>query len=130
MCGAKFTGVNFERLSHSGIVLLLRNIPGSKHTIEHHVAARGSSIGVYKRVVTRRRLRQTRNHSCLREGKIFGRGIKVGNCRSLNTICTMSKVNGVEVHIKNLVFGVNFFHLNGNICLAHFTAQRLLKLLF
>ena len=55
--------------------------------------------------------------------------VKVDNTCSLNTVGTITVVNGVEVHIKNLVLSKLLLHLNRDVSLADLTLQRTLKLL-
>ena len=55
--------------------------------------------------------------------------VEVDNTCCFNTVSTITVVNGVEVHIKNLVFSKLLLHLNGDVSLADLTLQRTLKLL-
>ena len=55
--------------------------------------------------------------------------VEVDNTCCFNTVSTITVVNGVEVHIKNLVFSKLLLHLNRDVSLADFTLQRALKLL-
>ena len=55
--------------------------------------------------------------------------VEVDNTCCFNTVSTITVVNGVEVHIKNLVFSKLLLHLNRDVSLADLTLQRTLKLL-
>ena len=41
----------------------------------------------------------------------------------------MAKVDSVEVHHEDLFFGVDLLHLDGDVCLADLTLERVVKLL-
>ena len=55
--------------------------------------------------------------------------VEVDNTCCFNTVGTITVVNGVEVHIKNLVLSKLLLHLNRDVSFADLTLQRALKLL-
>ena len=127
----ELAGVDDDLLGAGGIVLLLRDDLGLEHAVEHEVAAllaRLEAVGV-KRVVDRRRVGDAHEQGRLGEGELARVLVEVGDARGLDAVGAVAVVDGVEVHVEDLVLRVLLLHLDGDVGLADLAAQRVLELL-
>ena len=105
------------------IVLFLGNNAVGKHAVKHQVAAILAILGVVDRVVVCRRLGNADKRCRLGDGKVLRiLGVIALRCR-LDAVGALTVVNGVQVHLKDLVFRVGFLQLNGDIRFANLALQ-------
>ena len=117
--GADVGDVELERRRHGGVVLLLRDVAVGQHAVEHQVAALQAVVGVVDGVVVGRRLGNAHEGGRLDQREVARVLREVALRRSLDAVGARAVVDGVEVHLEDLVFGVELLHLQGEIDLAH-----------
>ena len=126
--GARYVEIEVLRLS--GIMLFLRDDAVAEHAIENEVASLDAVFGIVNRIVVAWGLRYADQCRSLGDSEILG-ALRIVQARcSLDAVGTLAVVNGVEVHLKDLVLRVHRLKLNGDVGLAHLTFEgRLLRLI-
>ncbi len=121
--------IEHELLGLGRVVLFLGDVARLEHAVEDQVAARDAVLGVAERVVEGGGVRQAHERGGLGEGQLVRVLIEVRDARGLDAVGRVAVVDGVHVHVENLVFGVHLFHLDGDVGLAHLALERHLELL-
>ena len=124
-----FGDVQHDVLGLGRVVLLLGDVPQAQHVVENLVAARFTEIGILRGVVERGGVRQTDEHGGFGERDIFGALGEIGLRGRLDAIGAVAVVDGVEIHVEDLVLGVDLLHLDGDIGLANLALDGLGELL-
>ena len=106
------------------VILLLGDVVCGKHVAEHFVPALQARLGILFRIVGGGRLGNAGERSRLDERKILGAHLVVILRRRLDAIAPIAIVDGVEVHVEDLVFSVFLLHLDGELRLARFALER------
>ena len=121
--------VEHELLGAGGVELLLGDVAGKQHAVEHLVATSHRGLGVLGGIEVRRGLRQAHEQRGLGERELGGALVEVGDARGLDAVGAMAVVDGVEVHHEDLVLGEHLLHLDRDVGLAHLAAEGVVKLL-
>ena len=106
-----------------GIVLFLGDNAVGKHAVEHQVAALLAVVGVVDGVVVGRALRNADKRGGLGQGKVLGVHGIVALGRGLDAVGALTVVDGVQVHLQDVLLGVDFLQLDGDVRLAHLALQ-------
>ena len=95
-----------------------------KHAVENQVAALLAVVGIVDGVVVGRALRNADKGGSLSQSKILGiyRVIALGS--GLDAISTLTVVDGVQVHLQDLLLGVDLLQFHSDVRLAHLALQR------
>ena len=105
-------------------MLLLRDVAGREHAVEHHVAALLAGLRVLLRVEVRRRLGDAHKGGSLRQRQVERRHLEVVLCRRLYAVAAVAVVDGVQVHEEYLVFGVHLLHVHRQLRFADLALER------
>ena len=92
---------------------------GRAHALKDDVAAGDAAVGVAGGVVVGGGVGQADQSRGLGQGKLVGVLVEINDARGLDAVGAVAVVDGVEVHVENLVFGVHLLHLDGDVGLAH-----------
>ncbi len=93
------------------------------------VAALNAGIHVDGGIVVAWGVRKACERRSLIERQILRVLVEVGDGSRFDAVGAMPIVNGVQIHVEDLVFGVGLFHLNGYVGLAHLALERVVELL-
>ena len=121
--------VQDDVLGLRGVVLLLGDAAVAKHAVEHDVAALLGKIGVHRGVVGARSVGNAHQERGLRQGEVGAVLAEVGVRRRLDAVGAVSVVDGVEVHLEDVVLGEDLLHLDGDPGLADLAFDGLVELL-
>ena len=120
--------VEVDLLGLGGAALLLGDVTGLKHALQNEVAPVLAALGVARGVVVGGGVGQAHQRGGLGQGKLVGVLVEVDGARGLDAVGTVAVVDGVEVHVKDLLLGVRLLHLDGNEGLADLALEGHLKL--
>ena len=121
--------VERQRLCHRLVMLFLRDVACREHAVEDGVPALCRCFGVRERIVGGRRLREAGERRCLGKRQVGSILVEIRDRGSLDAVCAMAVVDGVEVHHEDLVLRVRLLHLDGDIGLADLALDRVVELL-
>ena len=121
--------VQDEVLGLGGVMLLLCDVTGFEHAVEHRVAALLCGVRMHRGIVVGGRLGQADERGRLGEGEVARVLVEVDDARGLDAIGTVAVVDGVEVHVEDLVLRVLLLHLDGDVGLADLALYRVIELL-
>ena len=121
--------VEDELLCRGGVVLLLGDVARLKHTVEDEVASAHAVLGIAERVVEGGGVRQADERRGLGDAQLARVLVEVRDARGLDAVGAVAVVDGVHVHVEDLVFGVHLLHLDGDVGFADLALERHLELL-
>ena len=125
----ELAAVEHELLGLGGVVLLLGDVARLEHAVEDEVAARDAVLGVPEGVVEGGGVGEADERGGLGEGELARVLVEVRDARGLDAVGGVAVVDGVHVHVQDLVFGVHLLHLDGDVGLADLSLERHLELL-
>ncbi len=114
-----------DLFSKGGVGLVLFNEVVAHHQIQHSALAAFSGLQVVLRVQRGGLLGNTRNQRRLGQRQISGRLAEIGLRRLLRAIGALTKVDQVEVHLQDFLFGIEGCQILGNQHLEDFAVNRL-----
>ncbi len=106
------------------LVLGFGDVAVSEHLDQHVVAALQRTVRVVVRVESARLLRQAREHGCLRQRELACLFREVGARCRLRPVGSVAEVDGVEVHLEDLLLGVALLEFGGEVRLARLPGER------
>ena len=121
--------VGDELLGLRRVVLLLADVSRLEHAVEDEVAAAHAVLRVAERVVDGGGVRQADERGRLGERELARVLIEVRDARGFDAVGAVAVVDGVHVHVQDLVLGVHLLHLDGDVGLADLALERHLELL-
>ena len=128
--GARGLGdVERDGLGLRGVMLFLGDVAVGEHAVEYRVATLGCEVGVHRGVIARGRVGKAHEQRRLGEREVGGALGEICVRRGFDAVGAVTKVDGVEVHHQDLVFGVDLLHLEGEIRLAHLALDSHVELL-
>ena len=105
-------------------MLFLGDVAVRQHAIQHEVATREAVVLMVDGIVVRRRLRNADERGRLGQRELACMLREVALRRGFDAVGAGTVVDGIEVHEQDLVFGVLFLQLDGEIHLAHLALER------
>ena len=116
--------VEHDALRLGGIVLFLGDVAVRQHAIQHEVATREAVVLMVDGIVVRRRLRNADERGRFGQRELACMLREVALRRGFDAVGAGTVVDGIEVHEQDLVFGVLFLQLDGEVHLAHLALER------
>ena len=100
------------------VVLLLRDVAGRQHAVEHHVAARQAGVRVHLGIKIGGRLRDAYERGGLRERQVERRHLEVVLRGRFDAVAAVPVVDDVQVLDQDVVFAEAFLQIDGQLGLA------------
>ena len=105
-------------------MLFLGDVAVRQHAIQHEVATREAVVLMVDGIVVRRRLRNADERGRFGQRELACMLREVALRRGFNAVGAGTVVDGIKVHEQDLVFGVLFLQLDGEVHLAHLALER------
>lgn len=116
--GASGRRVQPQLLGLGIVVLLLRDVAGRQHAVEHHVAARQAGVRVHLGIKIGGRLRDAYERGGLRERQVERRHLEVVLRGRFDAVAAVPVVDDVQVLDQDVVFAEAFLQIDGQLGLA------------
>ena len=111
------------RFGGDGICLRLSQHAAFDHPLQHSLGALACAFRIAG--IGRRCIGQAGKHNSFRICELGGRLAEITLGGLLNAIAAIAEIDGVGVHLKDLLFGVGLFDVNGSKSLRCFARQTL-----